>query len=76
MNSSQSIDIDLWELLTINRQEKFVRVDDNQLIDSNGKFRKPIINFKDLKLIPSIANPISGTFGNIFFIIVKILNMF
>ena len=25
------------------------------------------INFKDLKLIPSIANPISGTFGNIFF---------
>lgn len=66
MNSTQ-IDIDLWELLTINRQEKFVRVDDNQLIDSNGKFKKPIINFKDLKLIPSIANPISGTFGNIFF---------
>lgn len=61
------IEIDFWELLTINKSTIFQKVDNSSLLDSNGNFKKPKMGLPNYKL--TIDNNLKlshGGFGKVF----------
>ena len=61
------IDIDFWELLTINKNKIFQNADIKFLIDSEGKFKKPQMKIGDYELTIDDNSKLSqGGFGKVF----------
>ncbi len=61
------IEIDFWELLTINKNKVFQKADIKFLIDSEGKFKKPQMKIGNYELTIDDNSKLSqGGFGKVF----------